>query len=733
MCDAKSQFPNRPLAVVHDNPHQSTHPRPDHRRDRNDGKNRFMKYLSPLAGLLFLSTTLLGAEPAATEYDIVVYGGTSGGVVAAVQAAKMGKSVLLIEPGRHLGGLTAGGLGATDIGNKAAIGGLSREFYRKLGAHYARPEAWTWQKRDEYRSRRKGNATEMWTFEPHVAEQTYRDWLAEYHIPVRFEERLDLKQGVVKTGPHIEAIVMESGLRVTGRVFIDATYEGDLMAVAGVSYHVGRESNATYGATINGVQTKNALYHQFIKPVDPYVKPGDPASGLLPGIRQDGPGEEGAGDRGVQAYCFRMCTTDVPENRVSWTKPKDYDPLKYELLLRNFDAGDHRVPWHPTPMPNRKTDVNNNYAVSTDYIGANYDYPEADYDRRAEIIQAHLSYQQGLMWTLANDPRVPEEIRREFQTWGLAKDEFVETDHWPHQLYIREARRMISDYVMSEKNCIGTRTADDAVGLAAYTMDSHNIQRYVRDGRVLNEGDVQVGGFSPYPIAYRSIRPKEGECDNLLVPVALSASHIAYGSIRMEPVFMVLGQSAATAACQAIDQRVSVQRIDYAAFKQQLQADGQVLVWTGPRRKPPIDAASLPGIVVDDLDAKVTGIWKPSKSVDDFVGTAYRHDQDQRNGELSAEFRPQIPEAGWYEVRIAYTPSSNRADNVPVTVHSTDGTKTIKVNQKKKPDHGAFHAIGRFRFEKGTKGRVVISNRDTNGYVVIDAVQFLPVKDPESK
>ncbi len=682
----------------------------------------------PMLFVPLIDGTLPAKEPAA-EFDVVIYGGTSGGIVAAVQAARMGKSVVLFEPGKHVGGLTSGGLGATDIGNKAAIGGLSRRFYRKLGEHYARPESWKWEQREQYRSgRRKANEREMWTFEPHVAEQTYRTWLAEYEIPVLFEERLDLKQGVRKDGPRIRSIVMESGREIGGRIFIDATYEGDLMALAGVSYHVGRESNATYGETLNGVQTRNAIFHQFIKPVDPYVVPGDPASGLLPGVLPQVSAADGEGDRGVQTYCFRMCTTDVPENRVPWQKPVDYDPLKYELLLRNFEAGDHRVPWSPTLMPNRKTDVNNNYAVSTDYIGMNHEYPEADYKRRAEIIREHLIYQQGLMWTLANHPRVPEKVRREFQTWGLAKDEFTETDHWPHQLYIREARRMISDYVMTEQNCVGNRTIDDPVGLAAYTMDSHNIQRYVRDGRVVNEGDVQVGGFSPYPISYRSIRPRQSECDNLLVPVALSASHIAYGSIRMEPVFMVLGQSAATAACQAIDQKVPVQKVDYEKLKQRLLADEQVLAWTGPRKKPPVAIKKLPGIVVDDLDAELTGYWRPSRSVGNFVGNAYRHDQNRNKGEMTAVFRPQIPRTGFYEVRVAYARNPNRADNVPVEVQTADGPKKLTLNQRSAPNKGALHSIGKFRFNNGNAGSVAISNKNTNGYVVIDAVQFLPTE-----
>jgi hypothetical protein len=334
------------------------------------------------------------------------------------------------------------------------------------------------------------------------------------------------------------------------------------------------------------VQTKNAVYHQFVKVVDPYNTPGDPASGLLPGVQSGGPGEEGAGDDKVQAYCFRMCTTDVPGNRAEWVKPAGYNARDYELLLRNFESGDHRVPWAPTLMPNRKTDTNNNFAISTDYIGKNYDYPNGDYATREKIIQEHLDYQQGLMWTLANSPRVPEKVRKIFQSWRPAKDEFAETDHWPHQLYIREARRMVSDYVMTQHNCQGRQVAKNSVGLAAYTMDSHNIQRYVRDGQAWNEGDVQVGGFGPYPIAYESIRPKPSECTNLLVPVCLSASHIAFGSIRMEPVFMVLGQSAATAAAQAIDQDVAVQDVDQAKLRQRLLADKQVLAWEPkPRQK----------------------------------------------------------------------------------------------------------------------------------------------------
>jgi hypothetical protein len=515
------------------------------------------------------------------QYDVVVYGGTCGGVAAAVQASRMGKTVVLIEPGRHLGGLTSGGLGATDIGNKQAIGGLSREFYHRIWQHYQKPSAWREQTFEEYKKAKKGRSIDvdtMWGFEPHVADQVFRDMIAEARVPVFFGQRLDLKQGVRKAGTQITAIVMESGQEYRGRMFIDATYEGDLMAKAGVSYHVGRESNAEFHETLNGVQTAQAKFHQFDRPVDPYVKPGDPASGLLPGVQAGGPGQEGEGDRRVQAYCFRMCMTDAPENRRPWPKPEGYDPQRYELLLRNFEAGDLREPWLPTGMPNRKTDTNNRHAISTDNIGMNYDYPEADHATRDRIVKEHETYQKGLMWTLANSPRVPEQVRQTFQTWALAKDEFKDNDNWPHQLYVREARRMRSDCVMTEHHCRGKEVVADSVGMGAYGMDSHHTQRYVdATGHARNEGDVEVHGFPPYPISYRAIVPKADQCTNLVVPVCVSSSHIAYGSIRMEPVFMVLGQSAATAAVLALDAGVDLQKLDYTRLRERLLADQQVL------------------------------------------------------------------------------------------------------------------------------------------------------------
>ncbi len=519
------------------------------------------------------------------DYDVVIYGGTASAVAAAVQVRRMDGSVVIIEPSSRIGGLTTGGLGQTDIGNKAAIGGISREFYQRLRRYYRNDAHWKWQTADEYRSegqsRTSADEDTMWTFEPSAALAVLNDFVSEYAIPVVCEERLDRGgNGVQKDGSRIVFIQMESGRRFRGRMFIDATYEGDLMAAAAVSYTVGREANATYDETLNGVQTQRAVHHQFVAGVDPYVTPGDPASGLLPGIDPDGPGAEGAGDGRVQAYCFRMCLTDHPDNRLPFTKPAGYDELQYELLFRNFEAGSADIPWHNAAMPNRKTDVNNNKGFSTDFIGQSYDYPDATYQERAKIIDRHLTYQQGLMWTLAHHPRTPEFVRKEISRWGPCRDEFEQPDGWQRQLYIREARRMVGEYVMTQHNCQGKDVAHRPIGLAAYTMDSHNVQRHVdSNGHVRNEGDVQVGGFAPFPIDYGSLVPKQQECSNLLVPVCLSASHIAFGSIRMEPVFMVLGQSAATAAMHSIAEGADVQRVNDVRLQEQLLRDGQVLSW----------------------------------------------------------------------------------------------------------------------------------------------------------
>ncbi len=542
----------------------------------------------PVALAVLAALALAVSLRAAESYDLVIYGGTSGAVAAAVQAKKMGKTAVIVSPDKHLGGLSAGGLGWTDTGDKSVIGGVARDFYHRIWQHYDRPDSWRQQQKSDYGNRGQGtpamdgeNRT-MWIFEPHAAEKVFEDLVREHQIPVLRDEWLDRAKGVKKSGARITAITTLSGKTYTGKMFLDATYEGDLMAAAGIDYHVGRESRAQYSEELNGVQT-GVLHHRhhfgvLKTKVSPYVVPGDPKSGILPRINPDHPGEFGAADKKLQAYCFRMCLTDNPSNRVPFAKPAGYDASQYELLLRIYAAG-----WTETfgkfdPIPNHKTDTNNHGPFSTDNIGMNYDYPDASYARRREIIREHETYQQGWLYFIANEPRVPADVREKMSRWGLAKDEFKDNGNWPHQIYVREARRMIGAYVMTENELLKRRPTPESVGMGSYAMDSHNVQRYITpEGYVQNEGDIGVSTKGPYAIAYGSLTPKKAQCENLLVPVCVSSTHIAYGSIRMEPVFMILGQSAATAAVMAIDSKIAVQDVPYAALRTRLLADGQVL------------------------------------------------------------------------------------------------------------------------------------------------------------
>jgi len=538
-----------------------------------------------LCGSLFAGCVARPTPRPQLDVDVCVYGATAAGVVAALQAAGEGRTVALIDSDGWVGGLTTSGLGATDVGNKDAIGGLAREFYRRLRAHYARQEVWVHESREQFRGQGHDPGADVaWTFEPSAAQAILAAMLRERAVAPRVG-RLDRGPGgVTKRGARIAALRLEDGTAVAARIFLDCSYEGDLLAAAGCSFTVGREANATYAETLNGVQTQNARFHQFTGRVDPWVVPGDPASGLLPGIDATPPGPDGSGDAGLQAYCYRVCATDAPGNRVPWPKPDGYDPRDHELLLRHFEAGSTLAPWHPARMPNRKTDSNNNGGVSTDWIGQNHAYATADYATRAAIAAAHRRHQQGLLWTLANDPRVPAKVRDEFQRFGLAADEFPANGNWPPLLYVREARRLSGELVVTEHHCLGRRNDGDPVGLGAYAMDSHHVHRYVAaDGSVRNEGDVQVKVPQPYGISYRALLPRRAEADNLLVPVCLSASHIAYGSIRMEPVFMVLAQSAAIAAGLAIERDVAVQGVRYEDLRPRLAAAGQVLAWPGVR------------------------------------------------------------------------------------------------------------------------------------------------------
>jgi hypothetical protein len=699
-----------------------------------------MKHICPP---LFIFIFFAAGVLRATEtYDIVIYGGSSAAITAAVQAKQMGKSVVIVSPDKHLGGLTSGGLGYTDSGNTGAIGGLSREFYHRVYKKYQNDAAWRWEKKDQYANQGQGTKAmvhddqTMWIFEPHIAEAVFDEWIAEMKIPVVRNAWLDREKGVKKDGTKIVSVTTLDGKTYTGKQFIDATYEGDLFAAAGVSYHVGREANSVYGETWNGNQVGILHHRHWFKPgaVSPYKIPGDPSSGLLRYISTDPPGVRGEGDKRVQAYNFRVCMTRHPENRVPFPKPEGYDPEDYELLLRVFDYG-----WRETfdkfdMIPNLKTDTNNHGPFSSDFIGENYDYPEASYERRNKIIANHVRYQLGLYYFCANDPRVPEDVRSRMSQWGLAKDEFVDNGHWPHQIYVREARRLVGEYILTELDCLGTRTPPRPVGMGSYTLDSHNVRRYITaEGYVQNEGDIGVSPRRPYSIDFGCLLPKKAECTNLTVSVCVGTSHIAFGSLRMEPVFMILGQSAATAAVFAIEDNVAVQDVNYEKLKERLLADKQRLVYE-PRNAPVRGVAvNTLGIAMDDVDAKLVGDWIESSARQPFVGQHYLHDGNEGKGEKSATFIIPIAETGTYEVRVAYAPDGNRAKNVPVQIRyksltrsrQADVTSEFTIDQTKEPPiDKLFISVGTI-ITGGESVSVTISTAGTTGHVIVDAVQLI--------
>ncbi|MAL85753.1 MAG: FAD-dependent oxidoreductase [Opitutae bacterium] len=676
------------------------------------------------------------------SYDVVIYGGTSAAISAAVQVKSMGKSVVVVSPDKYLGGLSSSGLGWTDSGKKEAIGGLAREFYHRVWRHYQSASAWKWEKMEDYGNRGQGSPAidgvkrTMWIFEPHVAELIFDSWVQEHKIEVFREELLDRTNGVLKKNGKILSISTLSGNVYEGSVFLDCTYEGDLMAASGVSYFVGRESNSVYGETLSGVQTKNAKKHQFKFGIDPFVVEGDPSSGLLARISGEPPGVEGSGDTKMQAYNFRLCLTQVEKNRIPFPKPDDYDPSQYELLLRTLNQGSRHVFGKFDPVPNSKTDTNNHGPFSTDNIGMNYLYPEASYEDRKKIILEHEKYQKGYFYFLCNDPRVPEDVSERMSEWGLAKDEFQNNDNWPHQIYVREARRMIGEFVTTELHLRGSLNTKKSVGMGSYNMDSHHVQRYVakdENGKsyVLNEGDIQINPGAPYQISYDSLVPQKGECENLLVPVCVSTSHIAFGSIRMEPVFMILAQSAATAAVFSIDDNLSVQDIPYEKLKKRLILDNQILelkktelVTSGLG----INPDKLSGLVVDGSKIKLIGDWVESTSLRPFVGSSYFHDGNGGKGMRSADFPFIAEKDGLHEIKVSYVASTNRAGSVIYEIEDEKGLSRIVVDQRKKVNNdNLWHSLGSFVFKKGKKYELRVKNDHSEGYVIVDAAHIIPL------
>jgi hypothetical protein len=654
-----------------------------------------------LVYLVFISlfnSVYAQSKPKAEVIDVCVYGGTSAGVIAAYAAAKMGKSVVLIEPGNRLGGLSTGGLGFTDIGNKYVVTGLARDFYRRIGQHYGK--------------------FEQWTFEPKVAEAIFLDYVKRGSFKIIYNNRL---RKVSKAGNHITAIELENSINPASKTqiikasqFIDCTYEGDLMAKAGVSYTTGREANSVYNETVNGVEIREG--HQFPDGIDPYKISGKPESGLLWGISNETLAPIGSGDKKIQSYNFRLCLTNDPANLIEITKPVGYDSTHYELLLRvlaNKPSKDWSAFLKPDMMPNHKTDINNNGPFSTDMIGMNYAYPDGDYATRTAIIKDHEVYTKGLLYFVGHDPRVPLNLRQQMLKWGYPKDEYTNNGNFTPQMYVREARRMLGAYVMTEANCLRKEVVEDGVGMGAYNMDSHNAERLVVNGMVKNEGDVQLRGINPYPIAYRSITPKVNQCDNLLVPVCLSASHMAYGSIRMEPVFMVLAQSAAVAACLAIDKKTGVQKIDI----KQLQAE---------LTNNPLVDHSTAEILVDNDDTEhvtKTGSWR--RETAGGYGPSFYLDT-AKTIPSGIKFTPEVKQAGKYHVYI-YIPKVSHA-SLLTQIQISDGqntiTKTINKNdvQVVGQTQGEWVSLGVNQFPVGKKGYVQVSNQGADGAIVADAV-----------
>jgi hypothetical protein len=661
---------------------------------------RFKKCLQLLILLLLITRHAVAQQT--IEVDVCIYGGTAAGVIAAYTAQKQGKTAILIEPGKRLGGMSSGGLGYTDIGNKYAITGLARDFYRRVGTHYGK--------------------FEQWTFEPKVAETIFKDYVKRGQFKVLYGKQL---KEVTKVDGRITEIALEDTdsptavtTRVKAKMYMDCGYEGDLMAKAGVAYTIGREDNKEYNETINGVQLMTG--HQFPDGIDPYKEKGNPQSGLVWGVTAGTLLPNGSGDKKVQAYNYRICLSSDPKNQVPITRPAEYDSTRYELALRLFEAfptkrtlNDYFI-W--SKMPNQKTDINNRGGFSTDMIGMNYDYPDAGYEKRKQIIREHELYTKGLLYFYGHDSRVPKELRNEMLKWGYPKDEYTDNGNWSPQLYVREARRMIGQYVMTQANCEGKEVVKDGVGLAAYTMDSHNIQRLVINGQVKNEGNVEVGGFGPYPISYGALIPKASDCVNLFVPVCLSATHVAYGSIRMEPVFMVLAQSSAIAAVMAIDSKTDIQNVDVSALQEKLIAD-------------PLADGRPFDILVDNDDqqqVKVTGNW--SRENKGGYGPSYL--VAEGNSTHNVLFSTNVKRKGRYDCYIYIPKISNTSSQIFITVFDGKQKKEIIVRTAdvivEGQTSGEWVSLGAYSLSPGQNPSVEVSTKNADGKVVADAIIWTP-------
>lgn len=657
---------------------------------------------------------------ASESADVVIYGATPAGIMAAVAAKREGARVILLEPSRWIGGMVAGGLSSTDTGNKKTIGGLAMEFFDRCERRYG-PE-------DKY------------DCEPRGYMAVFREMLAEVAVEPRLGARL---KSVRREGRRVKAAELADGQTIGGRVFIDASYEGDLMAGAGVGYIVGREPRTKYGESYAGFYPNEPrgfgpdvmasvcrciggdgphYVHGAPCPIDGRGPDGKPLWGI--GRHDASPGD---GDGLTQAYNFRLCVTQIGDNLVPFPKPAQYDPARYELLLRLIRA----YPGirfgrlvHLAKLANGKFDLNAQGLFSTDYVGGNVEYPDGSPEERARIWQDHVDYVQGFLWFLGHDDRVPEALRAETLTWGLCRDEFTDNGHWPYQLYVREARRMIGAYVMTQKDVQDDVEKADGVGMGSFVIDSHIVQRLLKeDGTVIDEGAFD-GPATPYEIPYRCLTPKVDECENLLVPVCLSASHVAYCTMRMEPVYMAMGHAAGVAAAGSSRAGHAVQDIDMVALRARLSEQNAVLSLMRPGT---VRARSLAGVVIDDRKATFSGAWMASNYGGGGVEGSFRHDGNAGKGTKSARYDVALPVGGKYEVRLSHLAAPNRATNVPVSIDHADGLAEVRVNQRHAaPIDGLFVSLGVFRFDAAIPAVVTIGNAGTDGYVAADAVQFLP-------
>lgn len=676
----------------------------------------------------------LVSSAAAREHDLVVYGGTPAGLAAAITAHRENPelSIAVIEPTPWIGGVVTGGLSRTDKGKEETVGGFAREYFeraREIG----------------------GEGTPLWYAEPRHNLAAFEALLEECGdaVSVTTGRRVE---SVEKGGNRILSMTLDDGTVVTGKVFVDASYEGDLMARSGVSYIVGRESREQYGEELagfvrmpvrpHGPETMGAVCSclggdapHFIHGTPTEIDAFDKNGNLLPGVVRADPGKKtGDADHLTQAYNFRLCVTRREDIRVPFPKPKKYDPNRYELLLRLIESYPEvrfgRLV-HLGEIANGKYDLNAQGLFSTDYAGGNTGYPDGDHATREEIRRDHRDYVQGYLWFLQHDERVPRKLREEVEAWGLCRDEFVDNDHWPYALYVREARRMVGEYVMRQQDTWTEITKPDSVGMGSFILDCHIVQRVVtEDGTVTDEGSFQDHPTRPYQIPYRSLLPERGECENLLVPVCLSASHIAYCSIRMEPVYLAMGHASGVAAALAIEgdsAAPAFHEVPVGALRAALEEQNAVLELDSLKDLITID--KLPGTVVDDLDAEFAGHWLNSSYGRPVEGSA-AHDGNGGKGEKSAVFDVPVPEGGKYEVRFAYAASSNRASAVPITVEHAGGRETVKVDQRKTPEHdGLFTTLGTWTFSKDRPATVTIRNEGTDSHVSVDAVQLLPVAE----